>query len=265
MATYNGGKYLKQQLDSIIAQTNPQWHLYIHDDGSTDDTLLIVNEYQEKHEGRITLMKYPTQGGAMKNFLSMLQEIEADYYMFCDQDDVWYPNKIECLQSVMCEVERTSKGKPVVVHCDLTVVDDELNIINESMWSMMNMHPQNIQKLSQYVMNVATGCAMLFNREARNSALRIPYTHALMHDTWVTIRAVADGGTVKAVPIQLVYYRQHENNTLGAKDYRIFNTKYRVCHIKSIIQNNILYYKMLRNAGYGSIFAYILNKIRFHV
>jgi glycosyltransferase involved in cell wall biosynthesis len=92
MATYNGEKYLGEQIDSLLAQTNMDWQLYIHDDGSTDNTQAILQEYAQKHSN-IHILEYESQRGAMKNFLSLLQRVEADYYMFCDQDDVWLKQK----------------------------------------------------------------------------------------------------------------------------------------------------------------------------
>jgi rhamnosyltransferase len=93
LATYNGGQYLMEQLDSLLQQTCQEWTLYIHDDGSTDNTYDILREYSQKHSN-IYVLEYESQRGAMGNFLSLLQRVEADYYMFCDQDDVWLKQKV---------------------------------------------------------------------------------------------------------------------------------------------------------------------------
>lgn len=95
MATYNGEKYLGEQIESILAQTYKDWHLYIHDDGSKDNTVTILKEFVAKHSQQITLLEYSSQGGACRNFLSMLERVDAPYYMFSDQDDVWLNEKIE--------------------------------------------------------------------------------------------------------------------------------------------------------------------------
>ena len=95
MATYNGAKYLREQIDSILSQTNDQWHLYIHDDGSKDGTVEILNDYATRCPETVTVLDYPSQDGALQNFMSLLEKVEADYYMFSDQDDVWFPEKIE--------------------------------------------------------------------------------------------------------------------------------------------------------------------------
>ena len=91
MATYNGKKFLGEQIDSILSQSSRLWHLYIHDDGSTDGTVELLNDYANKYPEQITIMNYPSQGGALQNFTSLLEQVEADHYMFSDPDDVWNP------------------------------------------------------------------------------------------------------------------------------------------------------------------------------
>ena len=128
MATYNGEKYLREQVDSIISQTCQDWHLYIHDDGSKDSTIAIIKDYICQYPDSITLLDYPPQGGACKNFLSMLDKVEAPYYMFCDQDDVWLPEKIALSLEEMKRQEALHPQKPVVIHTDLHIVDDKLTV-----------------------------------------------------------------------------------------------------------------------------------------
>lgn len=93
LSTYNGEKFIKKQIDSLIAQTFSNWKLYIRDDGSTDKTISIIEEICES-DNRIFLYK-ETNIGVKASFLSLLSRVEADYYFFCDQDDFWYDNKIE--------------------------------------------------------------------------------------------------------------------------------------------------------------------------
>ena len=93
MATYNGAKYLREQIDSILSQTSNLWHLYIHDDGSKDGTMEILNDYTTRYPETVSVLDYPSRGGALQNFMSLLEKVEADYYMFSDQDDVCIPRR----------------------------------------------------------------------------------------------------------------------------------------------------------------------------
>lgn len=260
MATYNGEKYLREQIDSLFAQTCQDWHLYVHDDGSKDGTIAILREYAEKNPQKITLMDYPSQGGACKNFMSMLERVDAPYYMFCDQDDVWHNDKVE---KSMIEMKATEQGlvdKPVVVHSDLRIVDDEKNILHQSFFRLANIHPERISKYEEYVQNVVTGCTMLFNNKAKEVALNRSYHNATMHDSWVTLRTVAEGGIRRTIYSQLTDYRQHTDNVLGAQDGHRFTIAYRLGHLKKMICDNIAHYVMLKDAGELSTCSYIINK-----
>lgn len=99
MSTYNGEEYLSEQIDSIIGQTYTNWQLYVHDDGSSDNTREILNDYQ-KQDDRIHFSKTNNHQGIIKAFIELVQNVESEYYMFCDQDDVWLNNKIEMMGSV---------------------------------------------------------------------------------------------------------------------------------------------------------------------
>ena len=132
MATYNGEKYLREQIDSLLNQTCQDWHLYVHDDGSKDGTVNIVKSYAERYPDKVTLLDYPPQGGACRNFLSLLEKAEARYYMFCDQDDVWLPEKIALSLEEMKRQEALHLQKPVVIHTDLHIVDDKLTVIGKA-------------------------------------------------------------------------------------------------------------------------------------
>ena len=265
MATYNGERYLREQIDSILSQSSKQWHLYIHDDGSTDGTLEILNNYAEKHSEWVTVMDYPSQGGALQNFMSLLEKVEADYYMFSDQDDVWHPTKVELSYQAMKVQEAQYPDKPIIVHSDVRVVDGDLKLLHPSYRQYGHIYPEAVKDFKSCVINITLGCAMLFNRKSREVSLDRPWKHALMHDGWVTTRTFAEEGIVYAMPEALLEYRNHGDNTVGATDGSRFTLGYRLSHFGQMLRLNMKQYRMLRSAGYGSIFTYYYHKFLLHI
>ena len=263
MATYNGEKYLKEQIDSILAQTYMDWHLFIHDDGSTDSTYMILQEFSEKHPNHITLLDYPSQSGACANFMNLLERIDAHFYMFSDQDDVWIKEKIEIEMREM--ITLTDDGnKPVIVFTDLYVVNSYFQIISESFTRFSCIFPEYLKASFNKLgaANMITGCTMLFNKSAK-TCIQHPYTSATMHDAWIALCVIKSGGIISYISIPTVYYRQHDGNSIGASDIKHNGFVYRITHIKKLYQENKKHYLMLSALGYGSIYKYILFKIKY--
>lgn len=266
MATYNAEKYLHEQIDSILAQTCKDWHLFIHDDGSKDNTMAILRAYADKHPQEITLLDYPSQHGAWRNFLSMLTCIESNYYMFSDQDDVWLPEKIETEYQAMQKLERgEGKGKPIVVYSDLIVTDSELNTISPSLWKIAGIYPQLIHSFNDMAANtVISGCTMLFNAEAKNISCH--YTdNVTMHDAWIACCVMKHDGLLYPTDQPTMLYRQHGSNTLGAQDVRHPTFKQRIMRYLTSYDRNKLHYMMLNDLSYGSVFKYIWYRSLYHI
>ena len=147
MATYNGEKYICQQIDSILSQTCTDWELYIHDDGSTDNTIAAVESYVGKYPDKIHLIDGKSTGGAKYNFFYLFSQVEAPYYMTCDQDDVWLDKKIELTYDKMLAIEDKA-DIPCLVYTELRVVDGELNTIADTMseYQSLDCHKRTINQ-----------------------------------------------------------------------------------------------------------------------
>lgn len=223
LSTYNGERYLAEQLDSIIAQTYTDWRLFVRDDGSADGTLQIIDKYAQ-HDKRITRIQDEENIGACLSFERLLEQCgEADYYAFADQDDVWRPNKLAFCLSTIQEAEQLYPNMPIVVHSDLQVVDEQLQEMAPSFWQYSNIHPDLVDNRLPYlaICNSVTGCAMLFNRQARTCSL--PFSKdAYMHDAWIALMTLYHGGKVIPLKEQTIAYRQHRGNVLGAVNYTLF-------------------------------------------
>lgn len=263
MATYNGEKYLGEQIDSLLAQTCKDWHLYIHDDGSKDCTLSIIKEYIMHHSDRITLLDYPSQGGACHNFLSILEKVDAPYYMFCDQDDVWLPEKTEKTFRRMQEVELQSPERPVIVHSDLILVDKSLNILDTSFIRNQHIKINAIKTFEDYsATNTVTGCTMLFNHYVKES-IKKPYDKAIMHDAWVCLSVASQQGIVDFIDEPLIKYRQHSDNTLGARNMSQQTLMHKLKYIHQQISDNIRHYQEMNAVRPLSIFDFLKAKLRY--
>ena len=162
LPTYNGCKYLEEQLRSIIIQkTKNHWNLLIRDDNSIDLTRDIIDEYQDKYLHKIFLTSdYEKNLGITSNIACLLKNSRSNYIMFCDQDDVWLEDKIEVTFSMMLKMEHEyGKETPILIHTDLQVVDSNLNLINHSFQRHQNIDPNPKKLLPRLlVQNFVTGC-----------------------------------------------------------------------------------------------------------
>ncbi len=217
LATYNGEKYLPQLLKSIVAQSYKNWKLIARDDNSTDNTLTILKNFQEKYPNKVFVIEDGLGNlGVCRNFERLMEYAETDYIMFADQDDIWKSDKIEISLKKIIDIETKNPGTPIMVHTDLEIVDEYLNVISRSFWEFNQIDirsENNIQKL--FYRNVATGCTMIFNKTAKDISLPFP-KELRIHDWWINMQ-VAIKGKVGHLAIQTILYRQHQNNVIGAK------------------------------------------------
>lgn len=259
LASYNGERYLSQQIDSIINQTFEDWNLFISDDGSSDSTLNIIDKYIKDNSNIFTLHDSIMHRGAMNRFVWMMENVESEYYMFCDQDDIWLPNKIEICYSKLHKMEGENiGGTPLLVFTDLFVVDESLKIISNSMWEYSRLKRV---MYSKYLLAIpyVTGCTMFFNHAAKMNSLKYA-SKAIMHDSLLAL-TTSIYGKIAGIPFPLIYYRQHSNNVLGAFKYNKSIT-YRFINMKNIFTNNYRYYIFVKSINNISLVKFLIIKLK---
>lgn len=220
MSAYNGSTYLTEQLDSILKQTVNTWRLYVRDDGSKDSTLRILTEYEKNYPEKVSVVNDIRKNlGAGESFMHLLDVVDADYYMFCDQDDVWMPDKIERTFSKLQVLEREyGKSRGIGVFTDLTVVDSKLNVMASSLWKADDRHPEYVKSFYKQWTNrhASYGCTQMFNRAAKSLVLPYRQFEGVMgaHDNWVEYILIKRG-VYDYLDEPTILYRQHRTNVVG--------------------------------------------------
>lgn len=212
LATYNGEKYLREQIESILNQTYSNIRLIISDDCSKDNTREIIKEY-EKKDNRIVSYFQEKNLGYVKNFEFLLSKVESETYMLSDQDDYWLPDKVEHTYNKMKETNAD------LVFTDLEVVDENLKTIYPSFNDYMKLS-RKIKKFInsyrlQYLYNCVTGCTLMSKKKFINKIIPIPVVSKYaIHDTWIAC-TVANCGKVAYLDEKTIKYRQHGSNQVG--------------------------------------------------
>ena len=212
MATYQGEKYLEEQLDSIAKQTYSNWRLYVSDDGSSDKTMHILNSFKSRFRGKISVSQTQKNLGFAKNFMSLILDtsIKADYYAVSDQDDIWLPEKIE--RAVTRLTNPKNDIVPSLYFARTRLADDSGKAIGQS--PLFTIAPSFSNALVQ---SLAGGNTCFFNHAAKNLLLSTTLKNSLIvsHDWWLYLIVSGCGGSVVYDAIPSILYRQHDNNLVG--------------------------------------------------
>ena len=237
MCTYNGEKYLEEQLDSIQTQTYKNWTLYVNDDGSKDNTLNILKTYQKKWGKKNLIIRRGPQKGFCQNFLNIINDkkINADLYFLSDQDDVWMPHKIS---HTLKKISRLDPLKPIL-YCARTtyVTSDAKRILGQS---DLFLKPPSFR--NAIVQSIAGGNTMAFNNPLKTKVQKYPKADVVSHDWWLYILNELKGGQTFYDNVSTIFYRQHAYSLIGANTgfvaklrrlrmllggtYRFYNTKH---------------------------------------
>lgn len=217
MSTYNGEKYLSQQLDSLLEQDLRPDKILIRDDGSKDDTVAILEDYSSRY-GFIQYFCGPNKGPA-RSFWELICNCEdADYYALCDQDDVWFKDK---LSTAVNRLEEEDSQIPLLYCSRYTLTDGLLNPINSDVSPLYNYSdfPHSL------IYHTAPGCTFVFNHEARKQIVKydLEQEYFLIHDA-IIHKVVCMFGKMILDPASHMYYRQHGNNEIGmnANVFKVF-------------------------------------------
>lgn len=271
LATYNGEKYVREQIDSILNQTYKEFRLLISDDCSTDNTPSILEEYKNK-DNRIEIYLQKDNLGVVKNFEFLLNKVQSKYYMFSDQDDIWKETKIEK------SVNKIQEQDYDLVYSDLEIVDENLIVTNKSYWKEKGIYGKiknynNFESL--YLNNFVTGCTIISKKELINKFMPLPNNSKyVLHDYWISL-ILSQNGKIAYIEEPLIKYRQHKNNKVGSKKksdelksldeirnlfiqvkiehFNVFienENKFNSEEIKQLNKKSLKYYEMLKEKKY---------------
>ena len=214
MAAYNGEEFIAEQIDSILSQTFQDFRLLIRDDGSSDNTPAIIEEYAQKYPDKIEIVHDDVVcRNPYKNFMELLKHAKADYVMFSDQDDYWLPYKIQVTLWHMKELERKNAGLPALVFSGLKVVDENLQSMNKCVQYALDI--AEYEQFSNLLMsNVVSGCASMFNRALYTKSKGYVEGMPFAHDSFFAALATLCG-VIEHIPAAMILYRQHKHNASG--------------------------------------------------
>lgn len=222
MSTFNGEKFLAKQIESIIFQDFANWTLMIRDDGSKDATIAIIKKYCELEPRIIFIEDNSGNLNAAKSFSALMQQAltrHEDFIFFCDQDDIWLPNKISRQIDMLQHLQQKhGTDTPILVHTDLCVVDSNLKVIHRSYLDYEKLKRNTRSPLKTLLINnFITGCTIGMNKALLNLASPVP-DNAFMHDWWCALCAAATG-KIGFIDGATLLYRQHNNNSIGSKGF----------------------------------------------
>ena len=204
LSTYNGEKFIKHQIQSLLAQRGVDLQIVIRDDESTDETIRILKSF---NNNKIKIIKSNENLGPAKSFINLLNIVgDSDYYAFCDQDDYWEENKLLVSISKLEKIKSTS-GKLYI--SSLNVTDSNLNTIYVT--QLLDSAESN----PAMVRNQATGCTMVFDKILKNNFVKHNFNVITMHDSFIYKYAILCHASVYLDNNSYIKYRQHSNNTLG--------------------------------------------------
>ncbi|MBO4414489.1 MAG: glycosyltransferase family 2 protein [Lachnospiraceae bacterium] len=222
LSSYNGEKYITEQIESILDSDYQDFRLFVFDDASTDNTITLVKKFEDEYPDKVFLVRNSVNKGSTGNFLSGLKfaarTAPADYYAFCDQDDVWLENRLSlCLENMKSLEEEYTSYMPLMLFTDAVLVDSELNSLGTTFFKADRLNTDKLGFARILTENRCIGCTSFMNAALVNMIegydKRIRY-----HDWWAALIASAFG-ELEYVDVPTVLYRQHSDNVVGQKSF----------------------------------------------
>ena len=220
LSTFNGQRFLQAQLDSLWQQTRQDFVLHVRDDGSSDNTLQMLADVRQQRPGQVQLIRDAhARLGPKRSFAALMQGLQAPYVAFCDQDDVWLPDKLaRQVQSIQAIEAKYGTELPILCCSDATVTDSNLHPLHASYHrrhklQMDDGRDMQLQRL--LFRNYAIGATTMVNGALVQRCQTVPDA-IVMHDWWMALVATALGQAI-ALPDALVLYRQHNANAVGSR------------------------------------------------
>lgn len=206
MATYNGEAFVEEQVRSIMAQSFTNWRLLIHDDGSTDQTIAIIQQLQQEDSRIVLINDNVCNLGVARNFIHLVTYATARYCMFCDQDDIWLPNKVETMIRAISDFDQTI---PQVLYSNAYLWNNQRGVISDK---NTLTYPTTIRQ-TLFLNTGIQGAASIFNYKMCE-IIRQPLQFYAMHDHVLLLAGICFG-EVHYLHQSLMFYRQHDNNVTG--------------------------------------------------
>jgi glycosyltransferase involved in cell wall biosynthesis len=209
LGTRDGQRFLSEQLLSYLAQNHSDWSLHVSDDGSSDATHDLIANFADSSRHEVRLREGPRRGFS-QNFLSLAQDrnMKANFFAFSDQDDIWYPDKLERALNFLRKVPQE---EPAMYCCRTELVDEQAESVG---FSPLFVRPPTFR--NALVQSIGGGNTMVFNAAAKRLLEASPQVEIVSHDWWVYLAVSAAGGTVFYDRNPSLQYRQHDNNLVGS-------------------------------------------------
>lgn len=246
LSTYNSEAFLEALVESMYLQSYTNWRLIIRDDGSSDNSINILEQYS--HTDPEKFLRIKDNGinlGPKKSYEKLLEQSTADYIMFCDHDDYWLSHKVEDTLKKIKEIESNEPNKAALVFTDLILADMHLKTLHDSFWQYAKINPENVHnryKLS--INNPVVGCTVMINKKAKSLILPIP-DEAIMHDWWSALK-VSENGIIDYIARPTLLYRLHNENEIGVEQPNFTYFLKRIFSFSKTVKQNWQAYKMLK-------------------